>query len=52
MHALNPKVALLLAALLAVGSGYVLNGACEYKNFPVFMGGDKDEFVYCSTIDE
>lgn len=44
-------VAVIQLGLLTDVSNALTNSVCNYKMFPVFAGGNKDEFVYATEID-
>lgn len=45
-----PTVALILLQF-GLLSNALQNAVCNYKMFPLFAGGSKDEFVYCMEVD-
>ncbi len=42
----------LILLCLASASAASIGGACQYRQFPVFAGGSKDEEALCSTVDK
>jgi hypothetical protein len=46
------QAAALLLGLLSSSVSSLTNQVCNYKMFPVFAGGNKDEFVYTMELDQ